>query len=105
VMIRKYFGHTPMGTTYGWQLLGAGLGMALGGLIPGMVFDITGGYTWAIVLSAAFSIAGAGAIVLLENTRQQLIPNWPEMEQKSTELLETATVDLKRAESHNTSGD
>jgi MFS family permease len=82
VLIRKYFGHTPMGTTYGWQLLGAGLGMALGGVIPGMVFDITGTYTWAIVLSAVFSLAGSIAILLLESTRKQLIPNWPEMEIK-----------------------
>ena len=80
VLIRKYFGHTPMGTTYGWQLLGAGLGMALGGVIPGMVFDITGTYTWAIVLSAVFSLVGSIAILLLENTKKQLIPNWPEME-------------------------
>lgn len=81
VLIRKYYGHAPMGTTYGWQLLGAGLGMALGGLIPGMVFDITGTYTWAIILSAVFSLAGAVAIVLLESTKRQLIPDWPEMEE------------------------
>ena len=92
VMIRKYFGHTPMGTTYGWQLLGAGLGMALGGVIPGMVFDITGGYTWAIVLSALFSLAGAVAILLLENTKKQLIPNWPEMEIKPGETSESTGI-------------
>ena len=82
VLIRKYYGYTPMGTTYGWQLLGAGLGMALGGVIPGMVFDITGGYSWAIGLSGAFSLAGAVSIILLENTHKQLIPNWPEMEEQ-----------------------
>jgi MFS transporter, OFA family, oxalate/formate antiporter len=92
VMIRKYFGHTPMGTTYGWQLLGAGLGMALGGVIPGMVFDITGGYTWAIILSALFSLAGAVAILLLENTKRQLIPNWPEMEMKPGDNPESAGI-------------
>jgi MFS family permease len=93
VLIRKYFGHTPMGTTYGWQLLGAGLGMALGGVIPGMVFDITGTYTWAIILSAVFSLAGSVAILLLENTRRQLIPNWPEMESKpiGSEIMSVTT--------------
>jgi MFS family permease len=74
-----------MGATYGWQLLGAGLGMALGGLLPGLVFDITGVYTWAIILSAVFSLAGAVAILLLENTRSQLIPNWPEMKTSQPE--------------------
>jgi sugar phosphate permease len=102
VLIRKYFGHTPMGTTYGWQLLGAGLGMALGGVIPGMVFDITGGYTWAIILSAAFSLMGSLAIVLLENTRKQLIPNWPEMEQKPGEIPGS---DLTTAEARPAGGD
>ena len=80
VVNRQYYGHSPMGSTYGWQLLGAGLGMALGGALPGMVFDITGGYSWAIGLSAAFSLAGAVAIVLLDSTRNQLIPDWPEID-------------------------
>jgi MFS family permease len=69
-----------MGSTYGWQLLGAGLGMALGGALPGMVFDITGGYAWAIGLSAAFSLSGAIAIVLLDSTKRQLIPDLPEID-------------------------
>lgn len=80
IINRQYYGHSPMGSTFGWQLLGAGLGMALGGLLPGLVFDITGGYNWAIGLSAAFSLLGALAIVFLEPTRRQLIPDWPEME-------------------------
>ncbi|MEE8046719.1 MAG: MFS transporter [Dehalococcoidia bacterium] len=79
VVNRQYYGHSPMGSTYGWQLLGAGLGMALGGALPLIVFDITGGYTWAIGLSAAFSLAGAASIVMLDPTRQQLIPDWPEI--------------------------
>jgi sugar phosphate permease len=85
VVNRQYYGHSPMGSTYGWQLLGAGLGMALGGLLPGLVFDITGVYTWAIILSAVFSLAGAVAILLLENTKRQLIPDWPEIETNKAE--------------------
>jgi MFS family permease len=93
VINRQYYGHVPMGPTYGWQLLGAGLGMALGGALPGMVFDITGAYTWAIVLAAAFSLAGAVIILVLEPTRRPLIPEWqpgePEPEVGSR-LAETA---------------
>ena len=85
VVNRQYYGHSPMGSTYGWQLLGAGLGMALGGLLPGLVFDITGVYTWAIILSAVFSLTGAVAILLLENTKRQLIPDWPEIETNKAE--------------------
>jgi MFS family permease len=106
VLIRKYYGHSPMGTTYGWQLLGAGLGMALGGALPGMVYDITGGYAWAIVLSAVFSLAGALAIVLLENTRRQLIPNWPEMEQKPGNVAsDQALSDTNQPEPNTAGGD
>jgi MFS transporter, OFA family, oxalate/formate antiporter len=105
VMIRKYYGHTPMGTTYGWQLLGAGLGMALGGLLPGMVFDITGGYAWAIGLSGAFSLAGAVAILLLENTRRPLIPNWPEMEMTPDGPIGGSQTALNQAETSPASGD
>jgi len=88
VINRQYYGHVPMGPTYGWQLLGAGLGMALGGLVPGVVFDFTGGYTWAIVLSAGFSLAGAAAIVLLEPTRRLLIPDWEQLSGQSEEVAE-----------------
>jgi MFS family permease len=105
VMIRKYFGHTPMGTTYGWQLLGAGLGMALGGVIPGMVFDITGGYSWAIALSGAFSLAGAAAILLLENTRKQLIPDWPEMETTPAVATGIGATEMTHPEPSPQSGD
>jgi MFS family permease len=106
VVIRKYFGHSPMGTTYGWQLLGAGLGMALGGVLPGMVFDITGGYAWAIGLSGAFSLVGALSIVLLESTRKQLIPNWPEMETTPAPgAAQVVPAGMAQADSSPASGD
>ena len=60
-------------------MLGASLGMALGGLLPGMVFDITGGYTWAIWLSAGFSVFGAVSILMLEPTKRLLIPRWEQL--------------------------
>ncbi|MEX0761742.1 MAG: MFS transporter [Dehalococcoidia bacterium] len=90
VINRQYYGHSPMGPTYGWQLLGAGLGMALGGALPGMVFDITGAYTWAIILSAAFSLAGAAAILALEPTRDPLIPDWADIEAESEPVARPA---------------
>jgi hypothetical protein len=48
--------------------------------MPGMIFDITGGYEWAIWLSAAFSLFGAFSIVLLEPTMKLLIPRWEDVE-------------------------
>jgi MFS family permease len=80
VINRQYYGHMPMGTIYGWQLLGAGLGMALGGILPGLTFDMSGNYTIAIYFSSAFSLFGAIIILFLKSTNKSIIPNWPEIE-------------------------
>jgi MFS family permease len=90
VINRKYYGHVPMGPTYGWQLLGAGLGMALGGALPGLVFDITGGYAWAVWLSAGFSLFGAFSIVLLEPTKRLLIPRWEDVQKADKPVADPA---------------
>ena len=50
VVNRQYYGHMPMGTIYGWQILGAGIGMAIGGMIPGVIFDRYGNYNIAIYI-------------------------------------------------------
>jgi MFS family permease len=76
VVNRQYYGMAPQEQVFSWQLLGANLGMALGGLLGAFTFDLTGTYTLAILLSAGFSIAGALAILLLESTKRILIPDW-----------------------------
>jgi len=76
IMNRRYYGFFPMDTTYGWQILAASLGMALGGFIPGLVFDVTGGYELAIWISAFFSIFGAFVILTLETTKKVLSPSF-----------------------------
>jgi MFS family permease len=76
ILNRKYYGHAPQGSPYGFQMLGAGLGMALGGWIGGEIFDITNGYGWALVISIVASIAGMVSIMLLEPTDELIIPDW-----------------------------
>ena len=51
VINKQYSGRFPMGTTYGWQLFGAGIGMAIGGFVPGILFDYLGNYNFAIWIS------------------------------------------------------
>jgi MFS family permease len=87
ILNRKYYGHAPMGSPYGFQMLGAGLGMALGGWIGGVVFDMTGGYGWALAISIAASLGGAVSILLLERTDRMLIPEW---EKQVTPQLDVA---------------
>ena len=76
VINRQYYGMGPVRTIFGFQSMGAGSGMAIGGLLGGVIFDLTGGYQWAWIVSIAASIAGAVSILMLEPTSKQLIPNW-----------------------------
>ena len=76
ILNRKYFGFAPVGSAHGFQMLGAGLGMALGGWIGGAIFDMTASYDIALVISVIASVAGAVSIVLLERTNKLLIPDW-----------------------------
>ena len=75
-MNRRYYGHAPQGSTYGFQMLGAGLGRALGGWIGGVIFDATGGYDLALTISVISSLVGMASIMLLESPEKLLIPDW-----------------------------
>ena len=80
ILNRRYYGQAPTGSPYGVQMLGAGLGMAIGGWIGGPVFDIFGNYNVAFIISIATSLAGALNILLLEPTDKLLIPDWEAQE-------------------------
>ena len=80
ILNRKYYGQAPTGSPYGVQMLGAGLGMALGGWIGGPIYDMTGSYNIALMISVVASIAGMFSILVLEPTHKLLIPDW-EIEQ------------------------
>jgi MFS family permease len=76
VINRQYYGMGPVRTVYGFQSMGAGLGMALGGLLVGIIFDTFGSYDIAWIISIAASMAGVLVILTLEPTSRMLIPNW-----------------------------
>ena len=76
ILNRRYYGHAPQGSPYGFQMLGAGLGMAVGGWIGGVIFNITGGYGWAFMISIVASLAGMVSIMLLEPANELIIPDW-----------------------------
>ena len=76
ILNRRYYGQAPTGAPHGWQMAGAGLGMALGGWIGGPIFDIFGSYDVALWISIATSLAGALNILVLEPTDKLLIPDW-----------------------------
>ena len=78
IINRQYYGNAPTGTVYGWQMLGAGFGMAAGAFLGGFMRELTGSYTSTLILSFALSIAGAISILVLPTTACRLCTNWEE---------------------------
>ena len=78
VIDRQYYGMGPVRTIFGFQTMASGLGMALGGLLGGVVYDNFGSYDIAWGISIATSLGGAACILLLRSTSRVLIPDWEE---------------------------
>ena len=77
VINKQYYGRFPMGTTYGWQLFGAGIGMAIGGFVPGILFDYLGNYNFAIWISSISSLWGAVIVLMLRKTDKLIVQYSP----------------------------
>lgn len=74
IINRQLFGAAaPLGTIYSFQMVGAGIGMALGGWLGGMLFDLSGAYTWSIV--AAILTTSVGLPLALALPRHQRPPS------------------------------
>ena len=76
IINRQYYGSGPIGTTYGYQMMGAGVGMAAEALMGGQLRDITGNFDATMGLSLALSMVGVISIMLLPTTKKELLPNW-----------------------------
>jgi len=63
VLAREYFGPRIMGTVFGAATMVSSLGMALGPLVGGWIFDTYGSYSWLYISSFAIGL-GAAAIAL-----------------------------------------
>jgi MFS family permease len=63
VLAREYFGPRIMGTVFGAAAMVSSLGMALGPLVGGWIFDTFAGYGWLYIGSFAIGM-GAAAIAL-----------------------------------------
>ena len=75
IINRQYFGSAPIGAVYGWEMLGNGIGMALGPITGGLLMDEVG-FKSAVVLSIVFSAVGLISVILLPATNRLLTPNW-----------------------------
>jgi MFS family permease len=61
ILVREYFGARIMGTTFGAVALLSTLGMALGPVVGGWLYDSFGSYFWLFVASCAI---GLGAVAI-----------------------------------------
>jgi MFS family permease len=59
IVNKQLFGaNSPLGSIFSFQMVGGGLGMALGGWLGGSLFDATGGYAWALLTSLIVGCIG-----------------------------------------------
>jgi MFS family permease len=65
LIIRTLFPIGELGWRIGWQYLFAAIGMALGGWLGGVVFDMTGGYAYAFLIGVGFNLMNLGLISTL----------------------------------------
>ena len=76
IINRQYYGNAPIGTTYGFQMMGAGAGMACGAGLGALLLAITDGYTATIALSFVMSLIGVVTILFLPTTHRHQLPDW-----------------------------
>ena len=76
IINRQYYGSAPIGTAFGWQMMGAGIGMAAGVAMGSILRDLTGDFTATIAVSLVLSLVGVASILVLPTTSRQQLPNW-----------------------------
>ena len=93
VVNRQYFGMGPVRTVFGIQTMGAGLGMALGGLVGSVIYDAFGSYNVAWIVSLVASMGGMIAIFMMESTKRVLIPDWEDSLPQDAQTPAPASAD------------
>jgi MFS family permease len=72
VLAREYFSQSVMGTVLGAASLTSSLGMALGPVGGGWIFDTFGTYHWLYIASAALGVAAAGMALAFPKPKNQV---------------------------------
>jgi len=73
IIVREYFSPREAGTRLGLVLMATLLGMALGGWMSGLVFDLTGSYRAAFLNGLGWNLVNVAIMVwLLQRTRRRM---------------------------------
>ena len=79
IIIREYFSPKEAGTRIGIVLTATMVGMALGGWMSGVIFDLTGSYRMAFMNGIAWNLVNmAIAMMLLGRSRKMPLATYPE---------------------------
>ncbi|MBI2321782.1 MAG: MFS transporter [Chloroflexi bacterium] len=66
ILNRRYYGaRAPLNSIHAWEMVGALVGMGLGGWLGGVLFDWTGSYTLSIALAALLGLVAVPCILAL----------------------------------------
>jgi len=71
LVIGRYFGTRSMATLMGVNVFVVTIGGALGPLLAGKIFDLTGSYDWAFIAGAVAAAFSVGMVLLLRNQDRQ----------------------------------
>lgn len=65
IIVREYLPAREAGARVGFVIMATILGMALGGWLSGMIFDLTGSYRWAFLNGIAFNALNVGIMLAI----------------------------------------
>ncbi len=65
IIVREYLPAREAGARVGFVIMATILGMALGGWLSGLIYDLTGSYQWAFVNGIAFNALNVGIMVMI----------------------------------------
>jgi len=75
VIVRELFPPRESGTRLGIILIGTMLGMAAGGWMSGLIFDLTGSYRWAFLNGLGWNLVNVAVVTwLLARPGRRLAP-------------------------------
>ena len=74
LIVREYFSPREAGARTGTVIMATLVGMALGGWMPGWIFDVTGSYRAAFVNGIAWSLVTTGIALFLLNRVRRWVP-------------------------------
>ena len=65
IIVREYLPAREAGAKVGFVIMATILGMALGGWVSGLIYDLTGSYQWAFLNGIAFNALNVGILLLI----------------------------------------